>query len=140
MKPLFVACYNLAHEHETLAMASGLRADVWTVKELIEQGSGMRRISINQVGLDEASRIHVTPQLTPHENYLHIYRAAMSVRWDKSRRSLYVIAPDLDQLASYKLILQVVADECGDQLVLSNTTSWSNTPDDIKGEIQRLNC
>ena len=42
MKPLFVACYNLAREHEMLkgrtpAMASGLSNQVWTIKELIER-------------------------------------------------------------------------------------------------------
>lgn len=96
----------------------------------------MRKVTIAEVSLDETSRIHITPQVSPSENYIYIWRAAMSVRWDEARRSLYAIASDLDQLASYKQILKAVKDECGDELTLSEDTKWSNIPDALKSEIQ----
>jgi hypothetical protein len=41
MKPLLVACYNSAHEHETLNPSEGQRLSdyVWTIKELIERAA-----------------------------------------------------------------------------------------------------
>ena len=98
----------------------------------------MRVVPIAKVSLDESSRLQITPELLPTENYANIYRAAMSVRWDPSLRSLYVIAPDLDQIASYKQIRAAVADECGHQLVLAEATEWSNIPDSLKTRIKLL--
>ena len=95
--------------------------------------SCMRVVPIAKVSLNESSRLQITPELLP-TNYANIYRAAMSVRWDPSLRILYVIAPDLDQIASYKQIRAAVADECGHQLVLAEATEWSNIPDGLNKE------
>lgn len=100
--------------------------------------SFMRVVPIAKVSLDESSRLQITPELLPTENYADIYRAAMSVRWNPSLRSLYVVASDLDLIACYKQILAAVADECGHQLVLAEATEWSNIPDSLKSSIKCL--
>jgi hypothetical protein len=89
------------------------------------------------MSLDKSARTHVKPRIVPPENFTQIYRAAMSVRWDNERRSFYAVAGDLDQLATYNLILTVVKEEAGIELILSNETLWKNFPSELQAAIER---
>ena len=98
----------------------------------------MSRINIAEVALSTEGFLLVRPALSDGADYQFIYRAANGIRW----------APDLRALRPYELgssspafwferIVEAVKNEYGDELVLSEATSWKGIPPDLRAEIEQ---
>ncbi|WP_143074970.1 hypothetical protein [Sphingobium sp. AP50] len=98
-------------------------------------GRGALRIEeIEEVGIDAEGRIYICPTQTSFD---HIYRAAMEVYWDKSKRRLHSPIPrklSVDQWFSQ--ILAAAVDEYGIQLKLQPSTLWVNVPEEVRSRLQ----
>jgi hypothetical protein len=88
----------------------------------------MRQVAIKEIKVDEANRLVVLPDLSPQEDFAHIYRAAMEITWSPSARSL--LSPALrpggwTHAEWFRQILRAAADEYGTKLVIRADTRWS---------------
>ena len=99
--------------------------------------NGVSRINIEDVSLRGDGFLFVRPALPEGSDYQHIYRAANGIRW----------SPDLRALQPYELgssspafwfqrMIEAVKNEYGDELVLSEATTWNNVPADMRAELQ----
>jgi len=91
-----------------------------------------RQIAIREISLDPATGLRNVPELPSSEDYDAIYRSAMSVRWDEDSRTLYMFPwAERTPLAAFQRIVNEVAEEYGDQLVLTADTIWRDiSPED----------
>lgn len=91
---------------------------------------------IIEIGIDNEGRLYIKP-LTSQFQY--IYRLAVEVNWDSSKKILYSPKPrDWTYLKWYNHII-ATAIECGCQLQLTKKTEWVNIPDELKTEILSSN-
>lgn len=96
----------------------------------------MRTVNIASVWVDESSRLRVTPDLEPSEDYRFVYRAAMCVSWDPASRSVFPSSPREWSCAKwFRQLVEAVANEYGTLLVLSRDTEWSGISDEDRAEI-----
>lgn len=95
----------------------------------------MTQDAIAEVGIDEEGRLYVRPSTTSFEM---VWRAAMEVHWDASRRRLFGPKPrEWTYVDWFSQILAAAADGCT-QLRLTPDTDWSNVPDSLRAEIETL--
>jgi Integron Cassette Protein Hfx_Cass5 len=88
----------------------------------------VREVAIREIRVDEVGRLLVVPDLSPQEDFAHIYRAAMEVSWSASARGL--LSPALrpggwTYSEWFRHILRAAADEYGTTLVIDAGTRWS---------------
>jgi len=96
----------------------------------------MTEDTIAEIGIDEAGRLYVRPSANSFE---HIWRAAMEVTWDESKRRLFSPKPREWTYADwFKQILAAAADEYGASLTLTSDTAWINVSDTLRSEIEAL--
>ena len=99
----------------------------------------MSHIPIIELRVDDLALLRVIPDLPLSADYASIYRDASSVRWDEDSRSLYTLpVKDWTSIDCYKQILSAVANEYGDQLVLTPNTLLTRIPADVENEIRSL--
>jgi hypothetical protein len=95
------------------------------------------RVPIQEVAIDAGGSIEVMPRIAPAEDFEQIYRAAMGVRWQPTRRAL---VPHETQGASpewwFRQIVSAVQSEYGQLLVLQPDTKWTNVSPDTRRAIQ----
>jgi hypothetical protein len=96
----------------------------------------MSEDSIAEVGIDDEGQLYVRPSSMSFE---HIWRAAMEVHWDPSRRRLFGPKPRRWTYVDwFNQIVAAAADEYGTRLRLTSETAWSNVPDPLRAEIRSL--
>ena len=96
----------------------------------------MREDTIAEVGIDGNGRLYVQPTSTSFD---HIYRAAMEVGWDMSKRRLFSPKPrEWTYLDWFKQIVAAATDEYGTRLRLTPDTVWSDVPPALRAEIASL--
>lgn len=96
----------------------------------------MSEVVIQKVRLDPNGRLRVQP--AKPAVYPHIYRSASSVRWDSDNSELYVLAILVfDAVAELKQITLAVAQEYGDELLLSSFTEYVDVPGDLVATLVR---
>jgi hypothetical protein len=89
---------------------------------------------ITEVGIDQDRKLYVCPE---KQDFSFIYRAAMEIAWDPSRRAL--LSPRLGEepsLALFNRILAAAADEYGVRLKIGAETVWSNVPQSMRSQIE----
>lgn len=94
------------------------------------------RVVISRIAMDSGQRLRVYPP--SNTDYSFIWRAALSVRWDKGDSSLYVLPVDgfsaVDDLGQ---IVGAVRSEYGEELVVDDSTAVC-LPEDLASEIRKL--
>jgi hypothetical protein len=86
--------------------------------------------AIEEIGIGPDARLYVKPC---RGNYEFIYRAAMSVRWNKERRWLYVLpVSGFSLVDDYRQILSAAWGECGARLAITAETRFVNVPLDLE--------
>lgn len=96
----------------------------------------MAQDTIEEVGIDKEGRLYVRPSTLSFE---YIWRAAMEVNWDGSKRRLFGPKPrEWTYVDWFKQIVAAAADEHGTTLRLSADTKWSNIPSAVRVEIEAL--
>lgn len=96
----------------------------------------MTQDTIAEVGIDEEGRLYVRPLTSSFE---HIWRAAMDVNWDASKRRLFGARPrEKTYVDWFRQIVAAPADEYGTVLNLTTDTAWSNVPTSIRLKIEAL--
>lgn len=101
----------------------------------------MTIVPVDGILLDEDGRLHVIPRLPASwiTDFEGIYRAARSVRWNRDRRSLYVLpVPYFSELDELRQIAKAVADECGGVLAFTNEARLVNIPPSLAAEFRLL--
>jgi hypothetical protein len=92
-----------------------------------------RSDTISEVWVDDAGRLHLKPA---SKTFPLIYRAAMEVHWDEPSQSLFSPAPrEWTYVNWFDQIVAAVKDEYGINLLLTPSTAWRNTPNDLRSEI-----
>jgi hypothetical protein len=87
----------------------------------------MSEVIIQRVRLAPDGRLRL--RLTGSASYPYIYRSASSVRWDPESEELYVLeVSGFDAVADFKQIITAVAQEYGDELLLSQGTVYVDVP------------
>jgi len=98
----------------------------------------MARVAIKRMLVDESGRLRIMPDVSDPRAYEHIYRAAMSVRWDAASRSLLVLPVQGNTPADeFNQIAAAVQSEYGDELVISSTTTLEGLPDDFVNRLSK---
>lgn len=99
----------------------------------------MSTIAIGEISLGPDGRLRVTPDVPAEgEGYEFIWRAAMSVRWDRRSRTLSVVpVPGYGPVDEFKQIASAVKSEYGDALVIDHRTIFTQVPADLEGELRR---
>ncbi len=83
----------------------------------------MANVIIQRIAFDADGQLRVYPP--GRENYLYIWRAAKSVRWDDEDRSLYVLpVEDFTVVDDFNQIIKAVREEYGVRLVIGETTAF----------------
>lgn len=89
---------------------------------------------IAEIGIDDQERLFVRPSTA---QFPFIYREAVEVHWDSTRKCLYSPKPrEWSYLQWFQHILSAAALQSF-QLQLTPRTVWSNIEDELKEEIQR---
>jgi hypothetical protein len=97
----------------------------------------MQTDTIRAVGIDEQGALWVEPTTT---RFPYVYREAMGVRWSAKEVRLFGAKPrefpDLD-FTKVQWFRQIVAaaQEQGVELLIAETTDWSNIEPDLREEI-----
>ena len=92
--------------------------------------------AIAEVGIDGEGRLYLRPCSMSFD---HIWRAAMEVNWDASKRWLFGPKPREWTYADwFKQIVAAAADEYGARLRVTSETAWSNIPTALRNEIEAL--
>lgn len=92
--------------------------------------------SISEIGIDNEERLYIKPSTS---QFLYIYRLAVEVNWDSSKKILYSPKPrDWTYIKWYNHII-ATAIEYGCQLQLTKKTEWVNIPDELKTGILSSN-
>jgi len=92
---------------------------------------------IEEIGLDDQGNLFVRPSAASADEFTHIYRAAMGIRWNSRLRALYAYEParwvstDL-----FKQIVSAVCSEYGIQLKGTPATIWNRIPADLRKTIE----
>jgi hypothetical protein len=98
----------------------------------------MRTDAIKAVGIDEQGSLWVKPATAA---FPYVYREAMEVHWDAEKSRLFGAKPrtfpDLD-FSRPRWFRQIVAaaEEHGVELILVETTEWSNIDSDLRAQIE----
>ena len=97
----------------------------------------MPQIPIREVAFDSEAGVRITPELPPGGDYDAVYRGAMSVRWDGDAFSLHML-PRSDRTAveAFQRIVAEVAQEYGDQLILTPKTDWQDVTPAVQAAIR----
>jgi hypothetical protein len=96
----------------------------------------MEKGLIAEVGIDKTGRLYIVPS---SHKFPYIYREAMEVHWDAKDNFLYSpVSPEWTYLDWFKQIINA-AQEQDCNLVLSNTTKWSDVPEPLKQSIHKWN-
>jgi len=93
----------------------------------------METDSIAEVGIDEQERLYIHPSVAI---FPYIYREAVEVHWEPTRRCLYSPKPrEWTYLMWFQHIIGAAAlQSC--ELRLTSSTVWINIPPDLQAEIQ----
>ncbi|MDR6942087.1 hypothetical protein [Mucilaginibacter pocheonensis] len=93
--------------------------------------------NIIEVGINTDGQLYLKPY---KEKFPLIWRSASEVHWNDKEHHLYSPKPrEWSYLDWYKHIVTIVKDEYGCELVITGHTSWSDIPDDLKGDICLFN-
>ena len=93
----------------------------------------MESEQIKEVGIDAEGKLFIKP-LT--QEYPFIYRAAMGVYWDDKNHYLYSpILSESKDFDWFQQMLDAVRSEYQHRLLLTESTTWVNVPDDVKNKI-----
>ena len=93
----------------------------------------MKFDNITEIGIDSSERLYIIPQ---KEEFSMIWRSAAEVHWDTVKQCLY--SPKPREWSYYQWfchIVDIVKDEYGCGLLVTNGTKWSNVPDQLRNEI-----
>lgn len=112
-----------------------LYSDLTSRSSGTRQTSEMERDAISEIGIDDKGRLYVAPET---KTFPYIYREAMEVHWNETRRYLFAPPPPRAQLAMpiwwFQRIL-AAAREQACELYFSSETKWHNVPVELKDEI-----
>ena len=90
--------------------------------------------AIGEVGLDADQRMFVRPSVSDFE---YVYRAAMEVHWDKALGRLSHPQPrEWTPVRWFQQIVAAVLSEYRVQLKLTEKTTWTDVPSDIRSAIE----
>jgi hypothetical protein len=90
--------------------------------------------NIKTIGIDESGRLYIVPE---QEEFTMIYRSAAEVHWDNKGKYLFSPKPrEWSYFDWYRQIVLVVKDEYGCQLRITDQTTWSSIPSDLKIDIE----
>ena len=92
----------------------------------------MKQEFIATIEIDAAGRIHVTPT---ESEFPYIYREAMEVSWDESKRTLHSPVPREWTYTQWLLHILAAAAEQSVKLVLSPETKWVNVSTRLQAEL-----
>ncbi|MBL7683157.1 MAG: hypothetical protein JNK00_07315 [Flavipsychrobacter sp.] len=96
----------------------------------------MKSDKIIEIGIDNEERLYIKPSTS---QFLYIYRSAVEVHWDNTKKILYSPKPrDWTYLKWYNHIIATALDY-GYLLKLTEKTEWVNIPKDLKTEILSSN-
>ena len=87
-----------------------------------------------EVGIDEDMRLFVRPTVA---SFPYIYREAMEVHWDASRRRLHFPQPREWTYLRWSQQIVAAAAEQSRVLQLVPSTEWTNVPTELRAEIER---
>jgi len=91
--------------------------------------------SIAAVEIDVECRLHVVPAA---RSFPHVYREAMEVSWDPSRRSLHSAVPrEWSYSRWFQQILAAAAAQ-GVRLSLAPGTRWVGIPAELRVELSKV--
>lgn len=100
-----------------------------------EESHDVADVLIDRLRLDDNGRIRVQPIA---KDYRHIYRSAMSVRWDLKSRELYTLPiKDFSPREELRQILAAVQQEYGDRLLTTRDSLFVDKPDKLTAELIR---
>ena len=95
------------------------------------------RMGIEEIGLDDQGYLFVRPFAASADEFTHIYRTAMGIRWNSRRRALHAYEPARWVVTDlYKQIIAAVCSEYGVQLKVTPGTLWSRIPADVRKSIE----
>jgi hypothetical protein len=95
----------------------------------------MERDTIAELEIDTAGKLHVVPST---HAFPYIYREAMEVHWDPSRRSLYSPIPREWSYSRWFQQILAAAREQGCELQLAPSTKWHNIDLGVKAELSQV--
>jgi hypothetical protein len=97
----------------------------------------VREREVEAIRIDEDGGLLVSPDLAADRDFAFIYRAARGVHWVGSARALSVPKPEsTTYLERFGHIVEAVADEYGELLVVSEHTQFTRVPDNLQAEIR----
>jgi hypothetical protein len=97
----------------------------------------MESIAISVVEVDPAGTLRLRPNIGTAENYEHIYRTALAVRWLREERMLTTISlHSWPQSRCFRQILEAVRSEYGQILKLTPDTQWVNVSSEDRTTIE----
>ncbi len=89
--------------------------------------------NISEIGIDDQQRLYIKPE---KQTFEYIYRAAAEVGWDSKERILFSLKPrEWSYYVWYRHIVDITKDEYGCKLHLTDKTTWTNIPNDLKPQI-----
>ena len=92
---------------------------------------------IEEIGLDDQGYLFVRPLAASADEFTHIYRAAMGIRWNSRLRALHAYEPARwAAMDLYKQVIAAVDSEYGVQLHATLGTIWTRIPADIRKAIE----
>jgi len=99
---------------------------------------------ILEVGIDQGGKLYVRPRNETFDAFSYVWRAGMEVNWDPVRGVLYGSKPrapehlGLSYPGWFRQILAAAEGECGVRLRLTAQTTWSDIPDALRSEIEKV--
>jgi hypothetical protein len=88
---------------------------------------------IFEVGIDEQHRLYIRPE---KQSFEYIYRAAAEVGWDNKEKILFSPKPrERSYHDWYRHIIDIVKDEYGTELRLTEQTKWKNVSEELRSQI-----
>jgi hypothetical protein len=89
----------------------------------------LARRRIEEIKIAPSGYLFVQPEPAEGAKDAMIYRAGNGLRWDPKERAFPAAEPQRWKHAELLLhIVRTLAEECGDTLVVSDSTRWTNVP------------
>ena len=84
---------------------------------------------IEEIKIAPSGNLFVRPEPAEGAADAMIYRAGNGLRWDPKERAFHAAEPQRWEHAELLLhIVRTLAAECGDTLLISDSTRWTNVP------------
>jgi hypothetical protein len=107
------------------AGCAAVHSEVYTVE----------RDTIAEIALDDAGQLHVVPSA---HAFNQVYREALEVHWNASRRSLHSPRPRQWSYPRWFQQIRLAAREQGCDLRLGADTRWVNVAPSLQAEIRQI--